>query len=144
MPASACVAEPPTVRPPLVHLLYTEMTLLALLSRVDHLRDGTSKPTTASGQSNLAFGIDPTTGGVCGNPLCTADTAVEIYGGSPNYHDPYVYLYSLEVERHLPGGLIATVGYQGSVGHKLTRLVNQNFLQQPSNSCTRFTFRPTM
>jgi hypothetical protein len=82
----------------------------------------------------LAFGIDPKTGGVCGNPLCTSDQAVEIYGGSPNYHDAYVYLYSLEVERRLPWNLIATVGYQGSDGHKLTRLVNQNFLQQPSNS----------
>lgn len=82
----------------------------------------------------LAFGIDPATGGVCGNAACTFDQAVEIYGGSPNYHDAYVYLYSLEVERRLPWGLIATVGYQGSVGHKLTRLVDQNFLQQPSNS----------
>lgn len=89
---------------------------------------------------NLAFGIDPKTGGVCGNTLCTSDTPVEIYGGSPNYHDAYVYLYSLEVERRLPEGLIFTVGYQGSVGHKLVRLVNQNFLQQPSNSWTAVFF----
>lgn len=82
----------------------------------------------------LAFGIDPKTGGVCGNAKCTFDQAVEIYGGSPNYHDAYVYIYSLEVERRLPWSLIATVGYQGSDGHKLTRLLNQNFLQQPSNS----------
>jgi hypothetical protein len=96
---------------------------------------GTSKAYNSfPANPNLAFGIDPTTGGVCGNTLCTSDTAVEIYGGSPNYHDAYVYLYSLELERHLPGDLILTVGYQGSVGHKLVRLVNQNFLQQPSNS----------
>jgi hypothetical protein len=82
----------------------------------------------------LAFGIDPKTGGVCGNPGCTSDQSVEIYGGSPHYHDAYVYLYSLEVERRLPWSLVASAGYQGSVGHKLTRLVNQNFLQQPSNS----------
>lgn len=82
----------------------------------------------------LAFGIDPATGGVCANKLCTADQSVEIYGGSPNYHDAYAYLYSLEVERRLPWSLIATAGYQGSVGHKLTRLVNQDFLQPPSNS----------
>ncbi len=82
----------------------------------------------------LAFGIDPTTGGVCGDAACTFDQSVEIYGGSPNYHDAYVYLYSLEVERRLPWSLIASAGYQGSDGHKLTRLVNQNFLQQPSNS----------
>jgi outer membrane receptor protein involved in Fe transport len=82
----------------------------------------------------LAFGIDPKTGGVCAGSPCTSDQAVEIYGGSPTYHDAYVYLYSLEVERRLPWSLIATVGYQGSDGHRLTRLLNQNFLQQPSNS----------
>ncbi len=80
----------------------------------------------------LAFGIDPKNGGVCANKACTSDQPVEIYGGSPNYHDAYVYLYSLEVEKRLPWSLIATAGYQGSVGHKLIRLVNQNFLQAPS------------
>jgi hypothetical protein len=82
----------------------------------------------------LAFGIDPATGGVCGNTACTSDQAVEIYGAPHNYRDAYVYIYSYELQRSLPWGLIATLGYQGSVSHKLTRLVNQNFLQQPSNS----------
>jgi carboxypeptidase family protein/TonB-dependent receptor-like protein len=80
----------------------------------------------------LAFGIDPANGGVCGNSACTFDQAVEIYGGSKNFRNAYVYLYSLETERRLPWNLIGSVGYQGSVGHKLTRLVNQNFLQQPN------------
>lgn len=80
----------------------------------------------------LAFGIDPNNGGVCANTACTSDQAVEIYGGSPNFRNAYVYLYSLDVERRLPWRLIGTVGYQGSVGHKLTRLVNQNFLQAPN------------
>ena len=80
----------------------------------------------------LAFGIDPKNGGVCGNAACTFDQAVEIYGGSENFRNSYVDYYSLDVERRLPWKLIATVGYQGSVGHKLTRLVNQNFLQQPN------------
>ncbi len=82
----------------------------------------------------LAFGIDPKTGGVCADVACTTDQPVEIYGGSPKFRDAYVYLYSVEMERRLPYNLIATVGYQGSVGHRLPRLVNQNFLQQPSNS----------
>jgi hypothetical protein len=84
----------------------------------------------------LAHGIDPVTGAICGDPACTPskDIAVEIYGGSPNYRDPYVYIYSMEVEHRLPWSLIATVGYQGSNSHKLTRLVNQNFLQAPSPS----------
>jgi len=83
----------------------------------------------------LALGIDPATGAICGNPCTPAnDVPVEIYGGSPNYRDAYVYIYSLEIEHRLPWQLIATAGYQGSVSHKLTRLVNQNFLQQQSNS----------
>src|ERR1700682_71862 len=83
----------------------------------------------------LALGIDPATGAICGNPCTPAnDVPVEIYGGSPNYRDAYVYIYSLEVEHRLPWQLIATAGYQGSVSHKLTRLVNQNFLQQESPS----------
>jgi hypothetical protein len=84
----------------------------------------------------LALGIDPATGGICGNPACTpsADIPVEIYGGSSNYRDAYVYIYSLEIEHRLPWQLIATVGYQGSDSHKLTRLVNQNFLQAPNPS----------
>ena len=80
----------------------------------------------------LGFGIDPKNGGVCANTACTGDQAVEIYGGTPNFRNAYVYLYSLDVEHRLPWRLIATAGYQGSAGHKLTRLVNQNFLQAPN------------
>jgi len=84
----------------------------------------------------LALGIDKATGGICGNAACTPanDIPVEIYGGSPNYRDAYVYIYSMEIEHRLPWGLIGTVGYQGSDSHKLTRLVNQNFLQAPNPS----------
>jgi hypothetical protein len=78
----------------------------------------------------LAHGIDPSTGAICGTPCIPAnDVPVEIYGGSSNYRDAYVYIYSLEVEHRLPWQLIGTLGYQGSDSHKLTRLVNQNFLQ---------------
>jgi hypothetical protein len=83
----------------------------------------------------LALGIDPATGAICGNPCTPAtDIPVEIYGGSSNYRDAYVYIYSLETEHRLPWQLIGTVGYQGSNSHKLTRLVNQNFLQAQSPS----------
>src|SRR5262249_3158592 len=83
----------------------------------------------------LGFGIDPVTGGVCGNLACTGnDQSVEIYGGSPNFRNAYVYLYSLEAEHRLPWNLVASLGYQGSAGHKLTRLVNQNFLQAPTQN----------
>jgi hypothetical protein len=84
----------------------------------------------------FALGIDPVTGGICGNTACAPanDIPVEIYGGSSNYRDAYVYIYSTEIEHRLPWSLIATAGYQGSVSHKLTRLVNQNFLQAPNPS----------
>ncbi len=69
----------------------------------------------------LGQGINPATGG-------PNSGAVEIYGSSQDVPNPYVYLYSLEIQQELPAKLAATVGYQGSAGHKLIRLVNQNFL----------------
>ncbi len=73
----------------------------------------------------LGQGINPVTGGP------NAGT-VEIYGAPQDLPNPYVYLYSLEIQQELPAKLTATIGYQGSVGHKLIRLVNQNFLY-PNN-----------
>jgi hypothetical protein len=53
---------------------------------------------------------------------------VELWGAPQNLPNPYVYTYSLEMQYELFGNMVATTGYQGSVGHKLIRLVNQNFL----------------
>jgi len=64
----------------------------------------------------LARGIDPTDNSVIGS-------SVEIYGTTPEYANSYVYLYSLDVQYDLPLGLIGTLGYQGSAGHKLERIV---------------------
>jgi outer membrane receptor protein involved in Fe transport len=82
----------------------------------------------------LAFGIDPANGGVCGNKACTFDQAVEIYGAPQNLRTPYVFTYSLDTEYQLPWNLIGAIGYQGSAGHKLIRLLNQNFLGPPNNA----------
>lgn len=73
----------------------------------------------------LGLGIDPATG-------APRSGSVELYGTPQDLPNPYVYTYSLEVQQELPAQLTATVGYQGSVGHKLIRLVNQNFLY-PNN-----------
>ncbi|HEX8068648.1 MAG TPA: TonB-dependent receptor [Pyrinomonadaceae bacterium] len=73
----------------------------------------------------LAQGIDPATGAPRGG-------AVEIYGAQADTPNSYVYAYSLETQYALPYNLTATLGYQGSAGHKLIRLVNQNFLY-PNN-----------
>ncbi len=69
----------------------------------------------------LGQGINPVTGG-------PNSGSVELYGTPQDLPTPYVYLFSLEAQQELPGQLTATIGYQGSVGHKLIRLVNQNFL----------------
>ncbi|MGH8247037.1 MAG: TonB-dependent receptor domain-containing protein [Gammaproteobacteria bacterium] len=69
----------------------------------------------------LARGIDPATGGPRGG-------AVEIYGTPPELANAYVYTFSLDVQYELPSDLLATLGYQGSSGHKLIRIVNQNYL----------------
>lgn len=73
----------------------------------------------------LGQGINPVTGG-------PNSGSVELYGAPQDLPTPYVYLFSLEMQQELPLALTATVGYQGSAGHKLIRLVNQNFLY-PNN-----------
>ncbi len=73
----------------------------------------------------LGQGINPITG-------APNSGSVEIYGAPQDLPNPYVYTYSLEVQQELPAKLTATVGYQGSAGHKLIRLVNQNFIS-PGN-----------
>ncbi|HXK61630.1 MAG TPA: TonB-dependent receptor [Acidobacteriota bacterium] len=73
----------------------------------------------------LAPGIDPETGGPRG-------VQAEIYGAEPEMPNPYVYIYSLELQRLLPYHLAVSLGYQGSTGHKLLRTVNLNFLR-PAN-----------
>jgi hypothetical protein len=70
---------------------------------------------------NLAVGIDPSTGSV--NKL-----AVEVYGAPPRIPNPTAYLYSFEIQGNLPGNMTAIAGYQGNLGRKGIRLVNQGFL----------------
>jgi hypothetical protein len=91
-----------------------------------------NSPTSYAPNPALAFGIDPANGGVCGDAACTFDQGVEIYGAPQNLRTPYVYEYSFEIENQLPWKLFSDIGYQGSVGHKGIRLVNQNFLEQGS------------
>ena len=69
----------------------------------------------------LGQGINPANG-------APNSGSVEIWGAPQDLPNPYVYTYSLEVQQELPAKLTATIGYQGSAGHKLIRLVNQNFL----------------
>jgi hypothetical protein len=69
----------------------------------------------------LAQGINPVTG----TPNAGA---VEIYGAQQYMPNPMVYVYSFDVEYSLPGRVVLDLGYSGSEGHHLIRLVNQNYL----------------
>ena len=65
-----------------------------------------------------------------GNPI-----GIEVYGALPRTKVPYAYLYSLEIQQELPAKFVMTIGYQGSTGRHLPRLVNQNFLySQPTGT----------
>jgi hypothetical protein len=87
----------------------------------------------------LATGVNPANN--LPNPFGTNPLAVEVWGAHPNTPVPYSYLFSLETQFELPGQFVATIGYQGSVGHEYPRIVNQNFLYPtcsapaPDGSC---------
>ncbi|GGG90712.1 TonB-dependent receptor [Silvibacterium dinghuense] len=66
--------------------------------------------------------------------LPASGATIEVYGAQANLKTPYSYVYSLEVQRELPWEMVMTVGYQGSTGRHYTRLVNQNFLYDNTNT----------
>jgi len=57
---------------------------------------------------------------------------VEIWGAPRDMPNGYVYVWSTDLQYRLASNLVATLGYQASSGHKLIRIVNQNFLY-PAN-----------
>lgn len=78
----------------------------------------------------LALGLDPTTNFPIIGP---GGSAPNIYGNPQDFPNPYIYLYSLQVQYALPANWVATVGYQGSSSHDLLRVKNlQYFYQNPS------------
>ena len=90
----------------------------------------------------LILNFNPTTG----LPTNTSgDKQVEIYGAPADVPTPYVYTYSLDTQYSLPGKLTAEVGYQGSAGRKLIRLVNQRFIypNDPGSFFASGVFFPT-
>ncbi len=84
----------------------------------------------------LAQGIDPTTN--LPNGCC-----VEIWSVPAHVPTPYVYTYSLEMERELPAHFDLTLGYQGSASHKLVRIVNQLFVRDEASPHVDPAFFPT-
>jgi len=82
----------------------------------------------------LAQGINPATG----SPVTGS---VEIYGAPQYMPNSMIYVYSLDIEYKLPGNIAAEIGYSGSEGHHLIRLVNQNFLY-PNNPAFNAVYFP--
>ncbi len=80
-----------------------------------------SSPTSFPVNPALAQGIDPVTGGVRGAP-------VEIWGAFPETPNSHVYVYSVEAQSELPFRLVGSLGYQGSTGRRLIRLVDQTLI----------------
>ncbi|HEY7389144.1 MAG TPA: carboxypeptidase regulatory-like domain-containing protein [Bryobacteraceae bacterium] len=75
----------------------------------------------------LAQGINPLTGTPAAGP-------VEIWGAPAYEPNAMVYVYSFEVQYRLPWNASLDVGYSGSGGRHLIRLVNQVFLYGNNNN----------
>jgi hypothetical protein len=84
----------------------------------------TNSPFSFPVNAALALPINPATG----IPAVRGGTEVELYGAPADVTTPYVYTYSLEAQYSLPADLTAAVGYQGSSGRHLVRLIDQRFL----------------
>lgn len=95
------------------------------------------------GQITYVASGDNTIFGYPANPLVGGGTnpanglpnlaAVEIYGSPRNLPNAYTYRYSLEGQYELPFKAVATVGYQGSAGHKFVRIVPEHIVGTSSN-----------
>jgi hypothetical protein len=75
----------------------------------------------------LATGIDPTTNAPRG-PSNPNAPQVQVYMAQQNMPNPFVQVYSFDLQYQLPWKLIATAGYSGSEARHQIRLVNESFL----------------
>ena len=89
----------------------------------------------------LQLTFDPATGvpNTAGSQI-----GLEVWGAPAEVPTPYAYTYSLQGQYSLPANMTATLGYQGSAGRKLMRLVNQRIvLPGPGNFWASGVFFPT-
>lgn len=82
-----------------------------------------------------------------GLPVVTPGTPYfppDIYSDPLHMPVPYVYLYSTQMQYSLPKEWVVTIGYQGSEGHHVTRLVNLAQFYPKLNPSVNsiFTFKP--
>ena len=76
---------------------------------------------------NTAFanGVAPD-GALCANAGCTAINPVSLFGALRNEPNPYVYIYSYQIELQPLANLVVKMGYQGSRSRKLVRTIDLN------------------
>ena len=87
----------------------------------------------AGGQITFVASADGTITGYPRNPVLGGGTnpanglpnngSIEIYAAPRKLPTAYVYRYSLEGQYQLPLNMVATLGYQGSAGHKFVRIL---------------------
>jgi hypothetical protein len=99
--------------------------------KITYVLGSSNSPFSYPANPALAQGVDPTTGAALGGN-------VEIYGSPQNMPNAYVQNYSLEAQYELPKNMVASLGYQGSTGRKLIRLLNQNFIHDQTQSGARW------
>ncbi|MGH9844953.1 MAG: TonB-dependent receptor domain-containing protein [Blastocatellia bacterium] len=81
------------------------------------------------GNPNTTLQFDPATN----IPLPRPGAArPNVFGAGQDVPNPYTYRYSLEAQYDLPGHWLASLGYQGSAGHKFPRVVNLGLFVKPN------------
>ena len=102
----------------------------------------TNNPLSYPANPNLQTPLGPN-----GLPVVTPGTPYfppDIYSDPVHMPVPYVYLYSTQMQYSLPKDSVLTIGYQGSEGHHVTRLVNLAQFYPGFNPSVHsvFTFKP--
>jgi hypothetical protein len=79
--------------------------------------------------ANTAFanGVAPD-GALCADPACTTITTIDLFGALPKEPNPYVYVYSFEMQSEIANNLVFKAGYQGSRSRRLVRTIDVNRL----------------
>jgi hypothetical protein len=99
-----------------------------------------NSPTSYPAIPALATPINPANGLP---EILPGQGAPNIYSNPAYMPVPYVYLYSLQVQTTLPKNWVATIGYQGSASHDLTRIKNLAYFYPVTNPDVFQVFTPT-
>ena len=99
-----------------------------------------NSPTSYPAIPALATPINPANGLPM---ILPGQGAPNIYSNPTDMPVPYVYLYSLQVQTTLPKNWVATIGYQGSASHDLTRIKNLAYFYSVQNPDVFQVFTPT-